>query len=199
VSCPSNEASRFAELLTPRLAVALAASAALHGLLVAGPPFGPPWGEISISTSRASTPIRASLQRPPVSDRAVAHAVTPPQHARAGAMPRGPRYYTPRELDVKPGIMTRVVPEYPEAAAQRSLAGKVVVRLFIDESGAVERVLALRADPPGYFERSAEQAFGAARFSPGVKDGRAVKVQLTLEVNFDSPPPLPVRDRRVMD
>lgn len=84
--------------------------------------------------------------------------------------------------------MTRVEPEYPESAARRFLAGKVVIRLFIDESGKVERVVTLSADPPGHFERPAEEAFRAARFSPGMKDGRAVKVQITLEVNFEHPP-----------
>lgn len=84
--------------------------------------------------------------------------------------------------------MTRVEPQYPESALRRFLAGKVVIRLFIDESGHVERVVTLRADPPGYFETSVEKAFRVARFSPGIKGGRPVKVQVTLEVDFEHPP-----------
>lgn len=148
--------------------------------------------------ARAAAPIRASLLGVPTKEIAPARGAASSGQTRAGALPRGARYYTPRELDVKPGIMTRTEPEYPEAAARRFLSGKVVLRLFIDESGAVERALALRADPPGYFEQSAERAFGAARFTPGMKDGRAVKVQLTLEVSFESAPPLLVRGRRVV-
>ncbi len=42
---------------------------------------------------------------------------------------------------------------------------------------------------PGYFEAAAEKAFRAARFTPGMKHGRPVRVQMLIEVAFDSPPP----------
>ena len=99
------------------------------------------------------------------------------------------RYYRTRELDVPPGIMSHVEPAYPERAARRFVGGKVVIRLFIDESGSVERVETVRAEPPGYFEQPAADAFKAARFSPGMKGGRPVKVQLTLQVDFQHPQP----------
>jgi TonB family protein len=99
------------------------------------------------------------------------------------------RYYTTRELDGIPGPLTQIEPAYPESAARRHLGGSVVVRLFIDEGGHVERVVTLRADPPGYFEESVRQAFGVARFTPGIRKGRPVKAQLTLAVSFDAPPP----------
>ena len=112
-------------------------------------------------------------------------------HAAAAEPAAAPssRYYPVRELDVRPGISRNVEPEYPEAAAHRSLSGKVVIRLYIDEKGSVERVETLRADPPGYFERSAERAFRAARFTPGMKGGRAVKTQMTIEGSSESRPP----------
>ena len=117
--------------------------------------------------------------------------------AEPAGKPAPTRYYPARELDVRPGIRTHVEPEYPEAAARRSLSGKVVIRLYIDEKGAVERVKTLRAEPPGYFERSAESAFRAARFTPAMKNGRPVKAQMTIEVHFDSPPPpAPAGERR---
>ena len=100
-------------------------------------------------------------------------------------------YYPVRELDVRPGITKHIKPEYPEAAAHRSLSGKVVIRLYIDEKGSVERVQTLRANPPGVFEQSAERAFRAAHFTPGMKAGRAVKTEMTIEVSYDSPPPAP--------
>jgi TonB family protein len=102
-----------------------------------------------------------------------------------------PRYYPTSELDVHPGITMNVQPKYPEAAARRGLSGKVVMRLYINEKGSVDRVETLRAQPAGVFEKSAERAFRAARFTPGMKDKRAVKTQMTIEVSFDSPPPAP--------
>lgn len=110
-------------------------------------------------------------------------------HAAAAADPVPSRYYQTRELDVPPGIKTHLEPVYPDAAARRSLSGKVVIRIYINEEGTVDRVETLRAQPPGYFERSAERAFRAARFTPGMKGNRPVKTQMTIEVSFDSPPP----------
>lgn len=115
-------------------------------------------------------------------------------HAAAAETPRAPArptYYPTRELDVRPGIKTRVQPEYPEAATRRGLSGKVVLRLYINENGIVDRVETLRARPQGVFERSAERAFSAARFSPGIKNKHPVKTQMTIEVSFDSPTPAP--------
>ncbi len=115
-------------------------------------------------------------------------------HAAAAEPAAGParaNYYPTRELDVRPGIKTRVHPEYPETAARRGLSGKVVLRLYINEKGIVDRVETLRAQPPGMFEHSAERAFSAARFSPGMKNKHPVKTQMTIEVSFDSPTPAP--------
>lgn len=92
---------------------------------------------------------------------------------------------------MRPGIKTRVAPEYPDAAARRGLSGKVVLRLYINEKGIVDRVETLSAQPKGMFERSAERAFHAARFSPGMKNKHPVSTQMTIEVSFDGPAPAP--------
>jgi len=62
-----------------------------------------------------------------------------------------------------------------------------VVRLFISESGAVDKALIVHAEPAGYFEEAVQQAFRAARFAPAMKNGRAVKAEVVLEVRYDSP------------
>ena len=183
-----------------RVAAALAASAVLHALLVAGlqQSVGARWG--GFSWARFSAPLHAVLVAQPEAAATMAApsalpAPIPPPPGRPGrgeagggppALLPAPHYYLTRELDARPGIMTRTEPEYPEAAARRFLSGRVVLRLYIDERGAVERVEVLRAEPPGYFEDAASRAFLAARFSPGMKSGRPVKVQMTLEVDFDS-------------
>lgn len=198
MSCSSNEKAAPSGAITPRLAAALAVSIALHAGLAAGldPLFGPTGGGAIGARLAPPAPLRATLRN--LEDSAPAEsagpAAAPPAAAEAAnAAPRpvlpGPRYYRTRELDAPPGIMVRVEPEYPEAAARRMLSGKVRIRLLIGESGAVERVEVLGADPPGYFESSVQRAFGAARFSPGMKDGKAVKVQMMLEIAFDGPPP----------
>lgn len=161
-----------------RLASALAVSAALHATLAA-----------SVHTSDRG-PASAAFPTPTASAiQARLVAPRPASRGTPGPPPPEPRSYRPSELDVRPQIMTRVNPEYPEAAARRFLGGKVVIRLEIDETGKVQRARTVKAQPPGYFESSAEGAFLAARFTPGMKNGRAVKVQMMLEVSFDSAPP----------
>lgn len=160
---------------------------------------GPRWG--GFSWSRFAAPIRAVLVSEPAAPAPAAaetvassatgvSAATGESAATGDTAPRSllprPHYFLTRELDVRPGIMTRTEPEYPEAAARRFLSGRVVVRLYIGADGEVEKVDVVAAEPPGYFEDATVRAFLAARFSPGMKHGRPVKVQMTLEVNFDS-------------
>lgn len=211
MSCSSNDGGALHPALTPRLAAALGASLALHAYLIVAfdaLPRGMRWGELGIVEPGGAHTLRVAL-RPLAAEAAPPPVPAAPEMAPPTAQPRAAspeastgtarepafsplpaaRYYTTRELDVRPGILVRVEPEYPEAAARRFLSGRVVARLLIDESGAVEKVLIVSAEPPGYFEASAQQAFFAARFTPGMKDGRPVRVQMLLEISFDSPPP----------
>lgn len=195
----------------PRLAAALAASFALHAsaiVVLEALPQGMRWGDLVQTAPGAARRLRVSLRAvepgpsnaageegrtaylppppwPPPAEGAAPAAGAPPGSAFA-PLPLQ-HYYTTRELDVRPGILVRVEPEYPEGAARRFLSGRVVARLLIDASGAVEKVEIVSAEPPGYFEESAAKAFRAARFTPGMKGGRAVPVQLLLEISFDSP------------
>jgi TonB family protein len=211
VSSSANEALRLTPAhcaaLTPRLAGALAASLALHAYAIAvldALPRGMRWGEATVLETGAARRLRVALRAvetppPPAApggERARQQSRATDGETAAGARPEpalsplpATRYYTSKELDVQPGILVHVEPEYPEAAARRFLSGRVVARLMIDASGAVESVAIVSADPPGYFEAAAEKAFLAARFTPGMKDGRAVRVQLLLEISFDSAPP----------
>jgi periplasmic protein TonB len=194
----------------PRLAVAVAASLALHVSLV------PALDGLSHGARKSEHPalrewsaqLSVALPAAPADTAAVRGAslaeggrasAGESAGAAAGAAPGAQarpglldplRYYTTRELDVRPWIMERIEPEYPETAYRRFLSGKVVVQLDLDESGRVDRAVAVRAEPGGYFEEAAEKAFLAARFTPGIKGGRPVKVRMQVEVSFDSARPL---------
>jgi len=119
----------------------------------------------------------------------VLSAAAIPAAAAVPPVPSTTFYYRTRDLDVRPGILTRVEPAYPDTALARGLSGKVVLRLYINEKGTVDRVETLNAAPAGYFEASAEHAFQAARFTPGRKDKQAVKTQMVIEVSFEAPAP----------
>jgi TonB family protein len=113
-------------------------------------------------------------------------AAPPPRQQNAAAQPApGPEsYFRAGDLEVRPQIMDRVTPAYPEGAAH--LTGKVVVKIMISASGTVDEVMVLRAEPPGIFEASAISAFSAARFTPGMKGQKPVKSMVVLEVNYDT-------------
>jgi TonB family protein len=155
-----------------RAAAAGGVLAAGAALLVAAPGAGPE----ALAASGASRPAPATTQAPATP--AVADS----------------RHYPSNELDVRPGIMVRVNPAYPERAARENVSGKAVVRLYIDVNGAVERVEVERAAPAGYgFEDAAASAFRSARFSPAMKGGKRVRAEMRIEVSFDAPTAQPKR------
>jgi protein TonB len=79
------------------------------------------------------------------------------------------------------------MPVYPETAVLQNLRGRVVIRVYINETGTVDDVEVVNANPPGIFDDSAITAFRAARFTPGMKGHKAVKSLMTLEVSYGSP------------
>lgn len=175
MSCRSNDGGGR----RPRLACAIALSIAAHAAAVALVEARP---VRSAESTRPQLNVLLQPQAPVVAQ--AKPRPRPAPDARAAKPAVAKHYYRPSELDVKPGIMVHVEPRYPERAAQDAVGGRVVAQLFLREDGTVEQVSILQAEPAGYFEYAVEQAFGAARFTPGMKDGQAVKVQMALEVSF---------------
>lgn len=100
-----------------------------------------------------------------------------------GAGAADPRYWPAAELDVRPQIETRVMPEYP-AELPAGVNGVVLVELFVSSAGTLDRIRIVRAKPPGRFEQSVLKAFSAARFTPGIRKGKAVPSLVRIEVSF---------------
>jgi protein TonB len=196
-----------------RLGVAVAASLALHAtaaFVLAGMPFGSPTGKGTL----VSHPLHARIVAPsPEPERITAvmprqsnapptpkrpapvreRAAAPVEAAQPLGLRESPVYYPAAQLDVRPRLTTRVDPVYPRIAPPDG--GYVVLRLLIGEDGWVERTLVVLADPEGYFEDAAADAFAGARFAPGRRGGIAVKSQLWVELKFHPlgtpDPPLP--------
>lgn len=95
-----------------------------------------------------------------------------------------PTYYSARELDAYPRPLASLSFDYPERAARQSLSGKLLVQLLIDEHGTVREVSVVDAQPADYFEDVALPVLAAARFSPALKNGRAVKSRVLLSLSF---------------
>lgn len=119
---------------------------------------------------------------PPTSPASTESHTASPSQDVAEAAARRAGYLPTSLLDSKAGLLSEIVIEYPESAGGQS--GRVALQLFIDEYGIVREVLVSQAIPPGFFEQAAVTAFSGARFSPALRNGRPVKSQMMVEVDF---------------
>jgi protein TonB len=97
-------------------------------------------------------------------------------------LPSAPGYVAGVRLDPGPRPLEDIEPDYPDPVHLRE--GTVVLRLLISETGHVDDVAVVRAEPRGVFEQAALDAFGKAKFAPGMAAGTPVKSQITVEVRF---------------
>jgi TonB family protein len=74
-------------------------------------------------------------------------------------------------------------PQYPELPADTEPRGVVVMLIGVDTRGHVGPVHVLRSSGEA-FEKSAVSTVKTWRFKPAKKDGKAVPVQITVEMDF---------------
>lgn len=189
-----------------RLAAGLAVSAVLHLALVlsftpAAPRSAAPAAPLQVELRREAAPETAAeiaaeqpADAPPTAPPAAVPEEQPRQepqpHAAVPDKPVGlevpfDKYFTARELDIRAEQINDVDLVYPQRAYAMRTRGRVVLRLYINERGAIDHIAVLDAAPPGVFEESALTAARALQFKPAVKMGRDVKSQKTIEVVFD--------------
>ena len=82
-----------------------------------------------------------------------------------------------------PSVLYKVEPEYSEEARKAKFQGTVVLFVVVDEKGNPTSLKVLRPLGLG-LDQKAIEAVEKWKFRPGMKDGRAVPVQATIEVNF---------------
>jgi TonB family protein len=82
-----------------------------------------------------------------------------------------------------PSVLYKVDPEYSEEARKAKYSGTVLISLIVDPQGHAQNIKVVRSLGLGLDEKAME-AVAKWRFKPGLKDGRAVAVQATIEVNF---------------
>jgi protein TonB len=97
-----------------------------------------------------------------------------------------PEFYPARMLDRFPKPVAEVELRYPDKAGSEDLSGTVTLLLLIDELGMVVKAAVVEADPPGYFEEAAIEAFRSVLFTPAERDGKVVKSRLVVQVSFDA-------------
>ena len=99
---------------------------------------------------------------------------------------RDPTYYAARFLDEYPRPLGPIEPRYPAQARSGNISGSVTLLLLIDENGVLQESSVLDARPESIFNEAALEAFRDMRFSPGRKDGRAVRSRVLVTVGFEA-------------
>jgi protein TonB len=103
------------------------------------------------------------------------------------ALPSPDKWYTAQEVDVRAEPLAGVAVQYPENL-RGPAAGKVRLRVFIDERGVVRKIQVAASEPPGLFDESARKAWEDVMFSPAIKNGAPVKSQKLLELTYQPDP-----------
>lgn len=88
------------------------------------------------------------------------------------------------EVDKRPRLIKRIRPVYPHGALRDNIEGRVTMRGVVTKAGTVKSPSVLKAFPKGAFDKAALAAFRKYRYRPAMKDGNAVEVVVTAEVEF---------------
>jgi TonB family protein len=92
--------------------------------------------------------------------------------------------FSPREVTQKARIISKPEPQYTEEARRNQISGTVVLKAVFSSSGQVTNIRAVSNLPYGLTERAIAAA-RQIRFSPAMKDGRAVSQYIQIEYNFN--------------
>jgi protein TonB len=82
-----------------------------------------------------------------------------------------------------PKVSTKVEPQYTEEAKTAKVEGAVVLSVVVDRTGVPRDIQVVKPLGSG-LDESAKTAVSQWRFEPGTKDGQAVDVVASIEVNF---------------
>lgn len=83
----------------------------------------------------------------------------------------------------QPAVIYKVDPEYSEEARKAKYSGTVLLQLIVDVDGRAKAIKVVKGVGLGLDERAIE-AVQKWKFAPGKKNGQAVAVYATVEVNF---------------
>ena len=98
------------------------------------------------------------------------------------AAPRPTEMRTVAGGDITSKAIELPKPEYPPAARESGVTGRVEVSVLIDEKGKVVHATAISGHP--LLRAAAEAAARAARFPPPAVDGSPVKISGTIAYDF---------------
>lgn len=129
------------------------------------------------ANARVESTAPAATQRPPESP-----------SLRGASLAEAPdlTYYSARQLDIYPAISTALDLRITDKAAAAGITGRALILVLIDHTGAVDDVSVVEAEPTGYFEDEARRAFMSVRFTPALRNGRAVKSRVLVHIDYQA-------------
>jgi outer membrane biosynthesis protein TonB len=96
-----------------------------------------------------------------------------------------PVYLTASELDVRPYPEAEVVIPFPDMELGEGKVEGVLV-LYVDIDGKVDRIEVRESTLPPLLEHVAMSSFMQAKMQPGMKEGKAVRSQMKVLVEFEA-------------
>ena len=107
---------------------------------------------------------------------AMAPPTPPPPKPETPTRPKGPSR--------PPKVLNWTDPPYPEQARQQGVEGTVVLQLTVRADGSPSDVRVSRSSGHAALDEAAIAHVRRARFSPALKDGKAVPLPMTFRVKF---------------
>ena len=98
---------------------------------------------------------------------------------------QAPRVYKPGEGTTLPSVVSEVKPKYTPEAMQQKIQGSVFMQVVVLESGDVGDVVVTTSLDARYgLDEEAITAVKQWKFKPGMREGKAVPVQVTIQMTF---------------
>jgi TonB family protein len=99
------------------------------------------------------------------------------------------RFYKYLEANIK----------YPYNSAKNRLQGKVFISFVVENDGSLSHIKVLRGVSPDIDEEAIRVMSHSPNWRPGIQNGRTVRVQYSLAINFKLPPPEVLKEQLMMD
>ncbi len=93
------------------------------------------------------------------------------------------KVYYEWEVELKPVLIQKVIPEYPVIAKQKGIEGVVRVEIVINEKGEVESAKIRQSDNPVFNKPCLDAAY-KLKFRPAEHKGKKVKVKVIIPYTF---------------
>jgi TonB family protein len=83
-----------------------------------------------------------------------------------------------------PVRITLAPPVYPAAARKQGIGGNVMLLVDVDVHGNVAKAIVEKSQPEGVFDAAALEAVGKWKFTPAMKNGKAIAGRIRVPIDF---------------